>query len=462
MNMTRTDVQTALAQIKMGKGISSSAGLMLAVMKPDGRMRVKKFIETYPGTESAAQQALGGLIKDLKKKLDGNVEVVRTRKNSPEGAWVRFERIAAETADLPKAKVTDFEKLGPRYQNRVAQKTDPIVLMTFNKRESQAVLECFCPDEKPMGRPEGSITVFPLMVVNGAEVLLTVSGQGPRLSANYARTVFNALHPQAIIGVGCAFGTGLPEQELGHVLVAEEVYDYQLMRINKDGSWEARGEAVGHPWQGLLDNIRNIDQVSRHTVSGIPPICAGPILSGGTLIDQRQYRDRIARQTGRIVTSFGEGSEIISTVSPGRAVGGDMEALGLALESQALLNERKVMQWGVVKGISDWADGSKKDPEGAEGTGRRTREHLLQYEPATNAARIVYYALTGEMPPVGKPRRRGKEGTTQEDQTAWSIPDPNTSNDLGLVKHRLDLKVSNFELDSGAPATPFMGGEDSA
>jgi len=139
------------------------------------------------------------------------------------------------------------------------------------------------------------------------------------------------LHPVAVILLGIAFGVDRDKQELACVLVSEQVFDYEPMKVQGVGSGPgiSRGsKADASPW--LIGAFR-AEAMRR------PPrsVQFGLFLSGAKLIDDAVFLSHLRK------------------LAP-EAIGGDMEAAGL----YAAANRRNT-PWIVAKAICDWADGRK-------------------------------------------------------------------------------------------------------
>lgn len=142
--------------------------------------------------------------------------------------------------------------------------------------------------------------------------------------------------PKAVIMVGIAFGKDREKQKLGDVLVASQVVSYEQQRIG-DRQIIYRG-AISQTGPVLLNRFRQAldwrymsdqgEEINFHV---------GPLLSGEKLIDQAKYKEEL----------FGAFPQ---------AIGGEMEGAGLSAVAA-----RTNTEWLIVKGICDWADGTKSD-----------------------------------------------------------------------------------------------------
>lgn len=137
------------------------------------------------------------------------------------------------------------------------------------------------------------------------------------------------LRPRGAIMVGIAFGKGpplAPKQEIGHVLVATQVIQYEIQRV-EDGREIFRGSRP-EPGGVLKNRLRDVSLLN-------PPIelkdkvHLGPLLSGEKLVDSADFK-------ARLLVAFPD------------AVGGEMEGAGL----YSAADSRKI-EWAIVKAISD-------------------------------------------------------------------------------------------------------------
>jgi nucleoside phosphorylase/tetratricopeptide (TPR) repeat protein len=216
-----------------------------------------------------------------------------------------------------------------------------VLIVTVTKVESQAVLEVF---SQATGHAAKRVQLAGKMyrdlgVVNGASVFMVRSEMGAGGLGSAQQTVdkgLASLSPAAVIMVGVAFGVDNKKQTMGDILVSKQLMLYDLQRVGaaKDGTEEIipRGDRA-HASTGLLDRLRSTDEEWNNEKAKVH---FGLILSGEKLVDNLEFRQRILR------------------LEP-EAIGGEMEGAGLYTACQ----DRKV-DWILVKGICDWADGHKE------------------------------------------------------------------------------------------------------
>jgi nucleoside phosphorylase len=153
-----------------------------------------------------------------------------------------------------------------------------------------------------------------------------------------------ALTPAAVIMVGIAFGLDPKGQQIGDILIAQQLLGYELQRVGTraDGApmIRTRGDRPSASTR-LLDRCH-----------------FGLVLSGEKLVDNQDFREQLRQ------------------LEP-EAIGGEMEGAGLYAAAQ-----RSKVDWILVKAICDWADGKKQ-------VNKRARQHKA----AQNAASFVLHIV---------------------------------------------------------------------
>lgn len=235
-----------------------------------------------------------------------------------------------------------------------------ILLVTVTTVETQAVLDAF-------GVGKGQIksqsieqrVYFDLGTINGARVMMTRSEMGSSglgASQQAVNKGIEALRPSAVIMVGIAFGVSEKKQHIGDVLVTEQLRLYELQRVGTGANDERKivlRDDKPHASTWLLNHFKS----SEASWEG----CAlrfGTVLSGAKLVDNIDFREQLR------------------AFEP-EAIGGEMEGAGLYVACQGLK-----VDWILVKGICDFADGHKSKNKGR-------RQELA----SKNAAAFVHHAL---------------------------------------------------------------------
>lgn len=238
-----------------------------------------------------------------------------------------------------------------------------IVLVTVTDNESHALLDAFVgKGQPPVQVTSGGLTYGDLGIHGGYRIVHTVCEMGAGgVGASQQRTGEAITHwqPMAIIAVGIAFGLDETKQAIGDVLVSTQIQDYELGRLNEDGTLTPRGDKPSSA-DILRNRLRQTDITETRRSTDWPKVRFGLVLTGQKLVDNLDYRESLK-------TIFTE------------AIGGEMEGIGLYVSASAAK-----VDWIIVKAICDW--GHKKN---------LADKDAWQKIAATNAARVVKTALDG-------------------------------------------------------------------
>ena len=191
-------------------------------------------------------------------------------------------------------------------------------------------------------------------------VVVQANNTGPIEAVTTTDDGIRTLSPQATIMVGIAFGLCPGEQRIGDVLVSMLIHDYDPERVGTGADDQPfsypRGTRVkASHW--LIDRFQH----GSNEWSVPPEIHFGAILSGAKRVDNKEYQDTLLR-------------------SVPDAIGGEMEGVGFSTSAI-----RHKVDWLLVKGISDWADGTKK-------VNKMENQRLA----AENAAKFVLFVVGQE------------------------------------------------------------------
>jgi nucleoside phosphorylase len=217
-----------------------------------------------------------------------------------------------------------------------------VLLVTVTKVEARAVLDAAKDvtghDYTTFRAGAGNQTYYNLGIIGGAKTVMFRSGMGmsgPSGSIATTLEAIDSLSPSAVIMVGIAFGVDQSNQDIGDILVSEQISAYELQRVGtndvEEPSQIQRGDRVSASVR-LLD--RFIDGEMRWQG---PRVKFGLLLSGEKLVDNLAFRNRLLQ------------------IEP-EAIGGEMEGAGLCSVAY-----RKKVDWILVKAICDWADGKKHE-----------------------------------------------------------------------------------------------------
>ncbi|WP_153009707.1 phosphorylase family protein [Mastigocoleus testarum] len=268
-----------------------------------------------------------------------------------------------DTLEIP----TPLEITPPLHKEQTQEQT-PIVnaadvlIVTVTKVESRAVMQVFegSTGHEANPQPINNRIYFNLGTVNGARVVLTQSEMGTSGLGASLLTVhsgIDALSPAAVIMVGIAFGINEDKQSIGDILVTEQLRPYELQRLGNSGEDNQlniilRGDKPhASPW--LINHFKSTDLFWNGA-----DVHFGVMLTGEKLVDNVDFRERLHDFESE-------------------AIGGEMEGAGLYVACQ----EKKV-DWILVKGICDWADGNKAEDK-----------EIRQQKAAQNSAEFVLESL---------------------------------------------------------------------
>lgn len=243
------------------------------------------------------------------------------------------ESTSRSVIEMSDGRNIQTEKLSRSVSEEFSNSINTVLLVTVNRIETEAILKAAHSHQQEYAT---NITYYDLGEEGGVQLYLVRSGMGTTGPAASTVTISEAidhLEPTAIILTGIAFGVDPREQEIGQVLISEQVFSYGPQRSstmpNNRHRRISRGDrALASP--RLIDRFR--DGEIGWTES---KLSFGLILSGDMLIDNVNVRDELIK------------------LEP-EAIGGEMEAAGLYS-----IAVRKKIDWIVVKAICDWADGNK-------------------------------------------------------------------------------------------------------
>ncbi|MEF8712119.1 MAG: pentapeptide repeat-containing protein [Accumulibacter sp.] len=436
IQLNRTQAHNALYKIEgsLNPAIRAAASNLFGLLEEDGSVSIKRVHDTlFPlaDTKSAAAQ-LSTLLKAL--------EAAATQRKLPfEAAYSGAKNKGVANRSLhflgmrqvPVADTEGLDAIPP--EQRVAGQmavplNAPILLVTFNDNEFQAVRDKFWPREmgNPPTRGTGEEIVDDLGVVNDWQVWHAHSRQGNPASQRSVTTLAKAHSPYAVIAVGIAFGLNDRKQRIGEVLVSRFIVPYELARVGSAGS-ELRGPRPPAS-RALTTAIEQLDVRRQANETGWPLLRFGGVLTGEKLVDDRDFRDMLVRLAGQ-----------------DDLIGGEMEAAGLAT---AL--EGSGIKWVVVKAICDFGDGNKSNPD------KEKHQRLA----ADNAVSVVHTLLESEClakPSPTPPRTAGsgqreKPGSEANLQRCQAQEADNPHRILG--QSGTPVSLENVSSDRESPSGP--------
>jgi nucleoside phosphorylase len=266
-----------------------------------------------------------------------------TQTNRCEEAWHRGETIhydatSGSIIQVPDGRVIQARDLSWSESQKSSSNANSVLLVTVNTIETKAVLDAVKKYGMQYGtQHDGNLTYYDLGKLGGVRLFLVRSGMGsvgPDAAAVTISEAIARLKPSAIVATGIAFGVDRRKQEIGEILISEQMslYEPQRASTTPDGKLQRipRGDRV-HASPRLLNRFKDGEI---HWRNG-PKLTFGLILSGDMLVDNLDERNALIQREPE-------------------AIGGEMEAAGLYSAAG-----REKVDWIVVKAICDWADGKK-------------------------------------------------------------------------------------------------------
>lgn len=347
----------------LGKAIAPLGQQLLEMLGEDGRIAVAQVLEElFPMAKKAsANTYLNRLRVALnttasEQKIAFALMVSQAKHGGAENRFCWFE---GGVSSPGLAHTGELDAIPPA-QLLLGQRGLPldgypvVVLLTFNEYETRGVLQHFHPHATPLCETRDGITYDLLGLHGDMLVVHRVSKQGGRAAQGSTLDAWHAWRPKAVIAVGIAFGANQDKQRIGDVLVSDAIHDYEMARVNADGTYTRRGYTT--PVSSVLQNrfnhvnhLRSIDPAAENW----PTLHFGIILSGDKLVDNLEFRRKLL------------------LLEP-EAIGGEMEASGVQLAA-----DRHNIDWIVVKAICDWGDG-KKNSKSKPNDQKVAGEHAAQ------------------------------------------------------------------------------------
>lgn len=239
-------------------------------------------------------------------------------------------------------------------QTQSGPEPDPngTLIAVVTKVEAQAVLKTFNAEPGQARQVIANKIYYKLGNHAGAPLWMVQSEMGSATPGGALVTIRQAiqdLQPQAVVMCGIAYGLRPKKQKLGDILVARQLMNYEPQKVDMQRGIIPRGDRVTAS-ERLLSLMRAADNEWEGAAVHI-----GLVLSGEKLVNDPAFRDWLLK-------------------TEPEAIGGEMEGSGL----YAAARDAQV-DWILVKGICDWADGEKND--------------AAQPLAARNAAEFVKFAV---------------------------------------------------------------------
>jgi nucleoside phosphorylase len=235
-----------------------------------------------------------------------------------------------------------------------------VLLVTATAVERDAVLRLSAAVVGSAATQEfGRCGYFRIGDIGGVTVFLVQAEMGsvsPGASLSTTLDAIDDIKPNAVIMVGIAFGVDENKQEIGEVLVSRQLQLYDPARIGTDKLGAEKIDSRGPKVPASAHILSRLRLADRDWPGKKIRYCV--MLSGEKLVDNLDYRNELVKMYGDVE-------------------GGEMEGAGVYAAAI-----RRNVDWVLVKGICDWADGSK-------GKNKARRQKIA----ANQAASFVLRAL---------------------------------------------------------------------
>ncbi|MCB9597265.1 MAG: hypothetical protein H6719_31360 [Sandaracinaceae bacterium] len=269
---------------------------------------------------------------------------VESRQPSRGSEWVYYTElwIRATESALTYVSAAAGSVRAIREQRGTMAKTD-VLLACVTDVEIDAIFDeaSKLTGENLRERPElhyADRSYHDLGTIGGARLALVQTEMGTATVGGSSTTIPAAirdLSPRSVIMVGIAFGVDPDKQDIGQVLIAKQIQQYEMARIGtNDGgkqTFVTRGDRASSSPR-IMSRLRAA-KVKMRSVD----VKFGLILSGEKLVDNKDYRVQLQDWEPE-------------------ALGGEMEGGGLyvaAVESG--------VDWALIKAVCDYADGKKRE-----------------------------------------------------------------------------------------------------
>lgn len=287
---------------------------------------------------------LNEYVEQLEIKEEEETSTAKPSATAEAPAPDKFVALPAEKPKKIKYDEKTFREIEPYVNQGLA------LIVTATDTETSALHQKMTPLPTEAGLLEvkkNNATYFLGKLGNFAIANVECGSMGSSASMGSILTVSNAisaLQPKFVLMVGIAFGIDGINQNIGDVLVSENIISYELKRVGNDEDvWRGAKAEASNTLRNNFKNLRSWDYSLPNGDEATLQLC--DILSGEKLIDNLNLRNELLKQFPT-------------------AKGGEMEGAGL----YAACKDRKV-DWILVKSICDFADGNK-------GSGKKEKQAL--------------------------------------------------------------------------------------
>ncbi|MEL7353940.1 MAG: hypothetical protein AAFN38_21135 [Cyanobacteria bacterium J06560_5] len=247
--------------------------------------------------------------------------------------------------------------------------TPRVVILTALPEEFLAV-EKHLSACKEIKHPEGTVYTFGKFVSGDAswEVVIVETGQGNRKAATETQRAINKFNPDIVLFVGVAGGR--KETQIGDVVAANKVYNYESGRDELEFKYRPESERVSYPLEQQAKAVVRdwLRRKGKENTEDLPHAFVGAIAAGGKVVAST---DSVTSK--RIEEGYGDA----------RAV--EMEGYGFLGAAREVKNVPAL----VIRGISDLIDGKEEadksgsQPLAARNASKFAFELLARLEGAT-------------------------------------------------------------------------------
>ena len=428
-----------LTQLPLSETQKKLADAVVGLLDSEGRVSIANLKkELFPYDElDAVNTRLRRLRKEI-ERLSGETQVsfalrvTDAKKVGPEARFLWFEGVNNWSPAVSTPELDAIPTSGEYVSKANESGSTPIaLLLTFNEHEAHQLWAEFGGVRNEL--PREGVTYYELDGVGDFRVIHRHSRQGPQEAQLSATQAIDHWNPQLLIAVGIAFGVNEKKQHLRDVLVSEKVLNYELARVEPDGTFTYRGTPQ-ETSRELTERVTNIN-LQRRGKAGWPTIRMGIMLSGAKLVDNEEYRNTIASLHSKVIGGEMEGSGILTACS------------------------RDGVDMIVVKAICDWA--SHKD------TPSKEEDQKKAAQSAAIVARAILEKghLTGTIPTLKQENLALKKQLDELKNPQHSLPRfPDVArmgkhNKVLEEKHLIqDSRASALNLDpNAAPGIPAQG-----
>lgn len=255
--------------------------------------------------------------------------------------------------------------------------------------------------------------------VKGLQTRMGASGRGASGAATL--TAIQEIDPDFIIAVGVAFGIHREKQNIGEILVSDQVAMYEPAKNASRQTWFGfRKKSTISRGDTATSSERLFSKIQAATLQWEnAKVTSGLIVSGEKLIDHKAFKQDLLKRYPE-------------------AIGGEMEAAGVYASA-----ELKKKDWIIIKAVCDYADGYKD-------VDKQKNQEIA----AKNAAEFVFHGFRCGV--FGKQPKQVQKVLKEKPNQQASPSNPKTSinprvakqvcAEVGAILNQKNLKLSRDSL----------------